>query len=591
MAKVVGITFKQGIKYFSMFCFMFWLQTSVAQKLQLVIITKETQPLTAINLSTKKIIGDSIRLHTQAQQLIFSLISKGFISASLDSFYVQKDSAFAIIFIGEQYRWKQLQLSPAIESDVKGLNENFSSITDYLQVPQKLLQHYKNNGYPYAQVFFDSVSIKNNEVSAVLKANKGFAYTIDSLRILGTTKISNRFLQYYLDILNGSPYSEKKLQTIGNKLQQLPYLTSYKNWDVQLLAKAAIVNLYLEPKKVNRFDAIIGFLPSNTQTRGNLLLTADAKLNLQNAFGGGEYVNIVWQQIQPQSPRIELAFEKPYFLRSKFGLATSFNLYKRDSSFLNVDFKIGASLLQNAITKTTVYFENNSSRIIEPDTISIILNKRLPQNLDVNNSSLGVQFQLQKTNNIFLPTKGFELVINFVGGVKTIKRNSIITNIKTGSFNYNSLYDSLPNNNYHLRFLAKYNHYFKLSKQTVLKTGINAGIIQTPLLLSNEQFRIGGFKVLRGFDEENIFTNAYAVSSLEYRLLINSGSYFFGFIDAAVANNKLSNITNNFIGTGLGLALQTKQGLLNVSFALGKRNDLPFNFRENKIHIGLLNNF
>jgi hypothetical protein len=39
------------------------------------------------------------------------------------------------------------------------------------------------------------------------------------------------------------------------------------------------------------------------------------------------------------------------------------------------------------------------------------------------------------------------------------------------------------------------------------------------------------------------------------------------------------------------MALETKQGLLQVSLALGKRNDLPFNFRETKIHVGLINNF
>lgn len=575
----------------SFIIFFLVVQNSFAQKLQLKLIAKEKQEIIAFYLPKHKLLGDSSELYTKAQQLVYTLIGNGYISASLDSFYIKKDTALATVFVGEQYNWKQLQIAKAIENDVKALNQNFNSINDYLQVPQKLLQFYKNNGYPFAQVYFDSLQIQQGNIKAVLNARKGFIYAIDSIRVLGTAKINNRFLQQYLDIPNGTPYSEKKLQGITTKLQQLPYLSMYKNWDVQLLAKAAIVNLYVEPKKTNRFDAIIGFLPDNSQLQGKLLLTADAKLNLQNAFGGGEYVNILWQQIQPQSPRIELSFEKPYFLKSKFGLTTSFNLYKRDSSFLNVDFRIGASLLQNATTKTSIFFENNSSRIIEPDTISIILNKRLPQNLDVNNSSFGVRFQMQKTNNNLMPTKGFELDIHFVGGIKTIKRNNLITTIKTGNFNYNSLYDSLPNNNYHIRFTTKYNHYFKLNKQAVLKAGINAGIIQTPLLLTNEQFRIGGFKLLRGFDEENIFTNAYAASTLEYRLLFNSSSYFFGFLDAAIANNKLTNITNNFIGSGLGLALQTKQGLLNVSLAFGKRDDLPFNFRENKIHIGLLNNF
>ena len=60
-----------------------------------------------------------------------------------------------------------------------------------------------------------------------------------------------------------------------------------------------------------------------------------------------------------------------------------------------------------------------------------------------------------------------------------------------------------------------------VGKFSTLKITANTGIIQTTNLVQNEQFQIGGFKLLRGFDEENIFTNKYFVSSLEYRYSIN----------------------------------------------------------------------
>ena len=104
-------------------------------------------------------------------------------------------------------------------------------------------------------------------------------------------------------------------------------------------------------------------------------------------------------------------------------------------------------------------------------------------------------------------------------------------------------------------------------------------------------FQIGGFKLLRGFDEENIFTNAYAVASAEYRYIFGERSYFFGFTDFGIAQNKNLNQTNNYLGFGGGMALETKQGNLQVSLALGKENNSPINFREAKIHIGIVNNF
>ena len=71
-------------------------------------------------------------------------------------------------------------------------------------------------------------------------------------------------------------------------------------------------------------------------------------------------------------------------------------------------------------------------------------------------------------------------------------------------------------------------------------------------------------------------------------------SYLFGFADGALVKFKYQqlNVTNHFFSLGIGLAFETKNGLLNVSYALGKRNDVPFNIREaSKIHFGYVNFF
>jgi outer membrane protein assembly factor BamA len=107
-------------------------------------------------------------------------------------------------------------------------------------------------------------------------------------------------------------------------------------------------------------------------------------------------------------------------------------------------------------------------------------------------------------------------------------------------------------------------------------------------------FQIGGYKLLRGFSEESIYATQYVVGSVEYRLLLGLRSYLFGFTDGALVKYKYQkiNATNNFFSLGLGLAFETKNGLLNVSYAVGKRNDVPFNIREaSKIHFGYVSFF
>lgn len=52
------------------------------------------------------------------------------------------------------------------------------------------------------------------------------------------------------------------------------------------------------------------------------------------------------------------------------------------------------------------------------------------------------------------------------------------------------------------------------------------------------------------------------------------------------------NVNNNFFAGGLGLVYETKAGLLNISYALGKRNDVKFNFSNaSKLHFGYVNYF
>ena len=126
------------------------------------------------------------------------------------------------------------------------------------------------------------------------------------------------------------------------------------------------------------------------------------------------------------------------------------------------------------------------------------------------------------------------------------------------------------------------------------KTAVNLGLYSSPTVFRNEVFQIGGYRLLRGFNEESIYATRYAVVTAEYRSLLSLNSYLFGFIDIGATQAKFQNVNaqNFFTGTGLGIAYETKAGLLNLSLAVGKRNDVPFNIRQaSKIHFGYVNYF
>ena len=569
------------------FCwFIFLLNTnSWAQSVLL-----KTTVVDSVNLTKIISLKNNFKSRSECLQYIHQipalLQAKGFASANVDSITEKQNEFYIKIFVGKKWEWGNFNLPNEI------LIQNNINKKSIYQLPENILNYYQNSGYPFTQVSFDSVYILNNTINANLKINKGISYSMDSIKVFGKLNLKNSFLQHHLNLFNNEPYNAEKLQNISTKLQELPYLREFKNWDVLMLGSSYLVNLYLEPVNQNKFDAIIGFLPNNNQTNGKLLFTVDAKLNLFNAFARGEQIALNWQQIQPQSPRIDINYQQPFIFNSKFGLSVNFNLYKRDSAFLNINSGIGVHVDISKKSNIKISLNNNSSRIIEADTLQIIATKKLPDVLDMNISNIGVAYTFNNAmgiNNV--KRKGFEWSIYSNFGQKKIAQNNTITNIKSAGFNYKTLYDSIATNTYQLKAKLNITKYSSLGKQTVLKNALQFGTLLSANYLQNELFQIGGFKLLRGFDEENIFTNQYLVSSNEIRFLFNNNSYFFGFADMGFTENKIIQKNYSFIGGGIGLALATKQGLLNVSFAAGKRNDLAFSFRDSKIHIGIISNF
>ena len=126
-----------------------------------------------------------------------------------------------------------------------------------------------STGYPFANVYLDSFAIQDGDVTAVLKVDEGPEYKVDSIRVYGDVKISNRFLQRYLEISDGSIYQKQKLLTISSRLLQLPYLYEEQKWNMTYLGTGSIVNLYLKERKSSQVNGLVGFLPAAVEQQHN----------------------------------------------------------------------------------------------------------------------------------------------------------------------------------------------------------------------------------------------------------------------------------------------------------------------------------
>ncbi|HMH34911.1 MAG TPA: POTRA domain-containing protein, partial [Puia sp.] len=468
--------------------------------------------------------------------------AKGFTTASIDSMYLDSTRAFVRLYLGDIFRIGRIStkkedaliLNASGWSDKKfyGKSLNFRSVQE---AQQQILNWLEDNGYPFAKIYLDSISLDHAMFTANLKIERGPLYKIDSIRINGSAKISNDFMQRYLNIQDGSIYRKEKLQVISRRISELPYLQEEHTWTLSLLGTGSVLNLYLKPRKSSQIDVLVGFLPNNDQlSNKKLLVTGEATVNLKNALGNGESIGLNWQQIQVKSPRLNIYFQQPFIFKSPFGLNFSFDLFKKDSSYLNINALLGVQYSTSATKTGTVFIQANSSNLLTVDTLQVIATRKLPAQADLSSVSLGISYEFNNTNYRFNPLRGNEFLFTGTVGTKKIKKSNSIEKLvdpSDSAFSFNSLYDTLKLNSYQFRLKLAAAHYFQLSRASTLRLAVNAAVFQSPNTFRNEVYQIGGYKLLRGFDEESIFASQYAVGTLEYRYLIAQNSFLFGFVD------------------------------------------------------------
>jgi outer membrane protein assembly factor BamA len=531
------------------------------------------------------------------------LKTKGFITFSVDSVRYDSSAAFAWLYLGEQYKWKKITLRSedaalfqALGYQERGFEGKSMDLDKLGTFQEKALTYMENHGYPFASFKLDSLIIENDLVSGQWVIEKGPHYKVDSITVTGTAKISRYYLQQYLEIPHGSWYRKDRLDDISRRLLELPFLKETRPWDMTMVGTGSILNLYLDNKRSSQVNALIGFLPANQQT-GKLLITGEANLNLKNAFGSGETIGLNWQQLQIQSPRLNILYQQPYIFKSRFGFDFNFDLFKKDSSFLNLNLQLGLQYMVSQRQQGKLFFQNFRTNLITVDTNAIKQNMELPQYLDVSTNNLGIDYQFNNTDYRLNPRRGNEWYILVSGGLRKIRENTTILALTTDAtgkpYDFSNLYDTLNDRTYVIRMKMVGAHFFKTGKQSTIKTGVNAGWIQTENPFRNEVFQIGGYKLLRGFDEESIFASQYAVATVEYRYLIGLNAYLFVFADGGWArdNTFKENTSHSYFGSGFGIALETKAGILNLSYAVGKRDDATFSFQQSKIHFGFISIF
>ena len=551
------------------------------------------------SLSYKEHLKDSIQARQEARELITKLRTAGYAASSIDSSKADTTKMVLYIYVGAKVDNIILHngnVDDKLLGDA-GVKYFVTSgkpirITDAETVKDKIIQQCENTGYPFASVKLDSFGTNGKTFTAKIYLDKHEIIRYDTMHILGKTHAKKAFLRSYLGLKPGKPYNEATVKKITQRMSELQFIQVIQPRTVEFLNGKAKVNVFLKDKKASQFDFLLGFLPGSSGQK--LLITGDATLHLISPFGYGEDLYLRWQKLQPKTQTLDVKVSYPYLLGLPLGISAKFNLYKADTSYVDINGDYGlqyqligsdylrASLKQKITVVTTV------------DTSYIIQNRSLPQNIDLLSNAFSLEYFIQRLDYRINPTSGFALTVNASAGVRTIKRNNNINQLYDGVdgryFSY--LYDSIKLKTFEFKVGLAVEKYWKLAARHTIKTSFDGKYLYAPTIFQNEKYRLGGISSLRGFDDQSIFTPYYAMGNFEYRFLLSKNSFFGAFFNAALVQNSLTHQGFDYpFGFGVTAAIETKAGVFGITYAMGRQLGNKITFNSAKIHFGYVNYF
>ncbi|MFN0215436.1 MAG: BamA/TamA family outer membrane protein [Saprospiraceae bacterium] len=577
------------------------------------------------------IIPSEIPTDTFCLDLLRYFRQRSFLLVSIDSTIIKSNNDSAgkalskqFLTLGPAMYWVSLRVGSGFE------NENWLTAAGYpeklfsgkplqykavLKLEQALLVQAENNGYPFASIWLDSVVVDSGGlVSAVLQVDKNRFFVFKSLKIRGEVKLPKAFLPNYLGIKTGSPYSRSRVLRLREQLNSLVFLESRSNPTVTFAGRGkapelpkttedidygeATINLFLQKKRASRFDFIIGLLPQPTATNSKLLLTGSLSAAFQNALNLGERFSAELERLRPETQKMDIQAAVPYILGSTFGAEARLGIFRRDSTWTDAQGEAGVSYLFVGADFVRFFWENKTSSLQKVDTLALLASHQLPSTLDFRQNGFGLETSFSRLDYRFNPRRGWSLTVKAVAGFNNVRRNSQIEGLRDPDqpdFSFSSLYDSLSGRSARYRSELRTEVFIPVFLRSTIKLGLRAaGIFSEKPVFANENYRLGGNKLLRGFDEESIFATRFIAGTMEWRLLLGQNSFLAAFIDAGYLENLATNnrIILRPLGFGAGLNFETRAGIFGISAAVGRRDlGQSVDFRATKFHLGYVSLF
>ena len=513
---------------------------------------------------------NSNRVRELVNNILLSEIESGYFTCNVDSINLKNQKLKIYLQTGNLISLNSIKVNLPNSLSLK-LREDFISdktyfnANDFSEKIKKWIVLMNNNGFLFAEFEFEKSEIINSKINLLCNLISGPLVKIDSIINPEITKKELQLVYKFTDIRNGDLFELNKIYKISENIKNTGFIEEIRPPAYEFIDNKASIYTYFKPQSKNSINGLVGIQPGENET---VQFTGNVALNFQNALSYGEVLKFNWRRMFNSSQNLIAELSYPFLFNTNFEVQGGLDMIKKDSSFFNFNSKLIINYKSNSnFSNGFLFTNNNSTNLLEGDYSSTSVN------------SFGFVTNFKKLDNPFNPRKGFKIKSEIAYGWKeTYAIDTVANNIlKSPNFNGNLSFSS----------------YLSLLKRTTFKIKLSGSTIQNNILYENELTRIGGYKTIRGFDEESIWVSSFVLGNFEFIYLIDEKSNVFLFSDFAWTESKTNNflMEDYFQSFGFGTNISMPNGLLTLIYGLGRKIDNPFLIRTGKIHLGFTSYF
>lgn len=545
MKIVVNLVLK--INYLFICVFSFFCVFSNAQKKEYWLIDKET--------NAKKIVSDSAK----AVKFLDSLTENSYFFTELKDVKKIENRTEIYYDKGPNFNRARVTFSDSLVSDLK-LQKNDLYTKNLDSLKKNINQKYRNKGFAFNRVKTKFQKMENGIPAVKISVVTSSQRKIDAIVYKGYTRLPKQFVKALNKEYLGKNYDDKNLVTMNQTLQNHQFITLEKPPQTLFTQDSTQVFLFMQKKKTNTFDGMIGFGNDKSEK-----FTVNGTLNVQlkNMFNSFESIGVYWQRNPDKGQTFDMQTDIPYTFGSNVGLNVNVNIFRQDSTFANV--KLLPAIYYHLSPRQKLGLKGTFES-------SAILDSLYTGGRDYSKKGIGLWYQYQEGSDI-------PLFINK-------------SNIRIEADFLKTKYDATQEQYDQIRYFLFAEHNFNLSGNHFLNIKAESALLSAKNdLSSNELFRFGGWNSMRGFNEQSLISDFYAFAGAEYRYLVNDQAFFDLFAQYGQMSNKALGISPKLYSLGLGFNFFLPIGLMSFQISNGNQFGNPFKFNEIKIHWGILSRF